>query len=246
MVDFFSGTHFKRRQSIMKKLLLTLAVGLSMLSLPVIAGAATTYDNYSGYTASVTVHGFTLYSTAKAPNPKMKAFADVEKATGTAKNVGSNVEGHFATDGSFFLVAGLLNSHTFIVFRPNDATDAIAPKNGRTVLGNAIIEIFDVSGATLDSSGNLVAPASAGQTCTEHKVVGGGILTANVNPTTHAMVLTMRNLAGAEIASTAFTSSGSPAVWGSGTTTYDSMVTGISISPIKLNLNGAYNGAWWQ
>ena len=98
----------------MKKILLTIVAGMLMLSLPVIASATPGYDNYSGYCASVSFHGFQLYSTAKGATAGMKAFAQTYKATGTAKSGLKNAYGKFYTGTGNYFYAQVQQPTTFI------------------------------------------------------------------------------------------------------------------------------------
>ncbi|MHB8172861.1 MAG: hypothetical protein ACYDFU_00175 [Nitrospirota bacterium] len=247
----------------MKKLLLTLAVGMLMLSLPVIASAAPTLDNYSGYTASVTVRGFTLYSTANGANAGMKAFAKKDTA-GTFATTGNNTYGTF--DSGYLHAQVSLNPTTVIFLTGYNGN---APKAGRVVRANAYYAIYHVESGdmTIGSDGNPVAPTSAGLTATFDYIDGSGNVAAVVNPTTHNMTLALRNAtAGRDYTETVqsvidtngdYSSNKSAIVWdfrgyySTGPTyNYNWTVTGVGMSPVRFTPTAGSAGnnfsPWWQ
>ena len=269
----------------MKKILLTLAAGLLILSLPVFASAAAlggntsgpppapsahrpqsigtasvnnntqsirplgtnnnTFDEYSGYTASIAVHGFQLYPTAKGSNAGMKAFNKVMRA-GTFAATGNNVEGYFYTAASDqYDIDVQLNPSTYMEIYYG--WNPIAPKGGNVVLSNAYYVLYSYDGAT-GYGGNMGGSSSPTSTAKEYYSEGSLIVRAAINPATHKMVLTFSKMAADKAYTVDYTSNGSGSWNQPSGNNYTFMITGVDVSPIHLAPTSGYgySAAWWQ
>jgi hypothetical protein len=236
----------------MKKLLLSIAAGIFILSLPIIASATVnnTFDEYSGYTAHITVHGFQSYSTSAGKYAKVKPFAWTEKADTTLtgpKNTWAQMStvNSGGTAGEVFV---WLNAHTVMEII---ITNAIAPANGKVIRANALYLIVHTSGdMTLDSNGSFNTPASVGLTGAEDFLEGGCTITASNNLTTHNMVLSISSATTLTDGTETYTSvSGSPDSWSQTGVIADWVAApAASISPIKLSPTSGfgYSGPWWN
>jgi hypothetical protein len=272
----------------MKKILLSIAAGMLMLALPVIASAAAinvgtifdqyfnhsvhhpqslntqainnnSFDQYSGYTAQITVRGFKLYSTSTGKNAGFKRFSWTEKAN-KAVTGRKNTWAQMSTvnnAGGPSIVYVWLNAHTIMEIV---IANAIAPANGKAVRANAIYLVVRTSGdMTLDSGGNQNIPDGFGLTATQDIIEGSCTITAYNNPTTHNMVLSIATPAAIGDETQTYTSvSGTPYYWNQtgassnwvvAPTGYPSMTSpAVSISPIRLKptSGSGYSGPWWN
>ncbi|MHB8174726.1 MAG: hypothetical protein ACYDFU_09755, partial [Nitrospirota bacterium] len=231
----------------MKKFLLTIAVGMLMLSLPVIASAAViggnSFDEYSGFTASITVHGFKTYSTAAGATAGFKQFSWTEKADKTFSGP-KNTLATMSTTGAPGQLVIRLNAHTLMIIP--EIFNAIAPANGKVIHASAIYIIYHTTGAlTLDSNRSMNIPTSAGLTGAVDFIEGSCTITAYNNPTTHNMVLSIAAPTASLDYTDSYTSvSGTPDAWIStgingnwvaATVGYPRMTApAVSISPIML------------
>ncbi len=249
----------------MKKLLLTLAVGIAMLSLPVFASAAVIggggFDTYSGYTASVVYRGFRTYSTAKGATAGFKHFI-VREFANISTTGPKNTTGVF--EGGVNFISIWLNAHTVVNI---DAPNAVAPPNGRVIKATGAYMLYHTTGAlTLVPYFNGVGhaaqniPASGGLTATEDVIYGSCAITAYNNPKTHAMVLKISAPTAEWDNTDMYTSvAGSPNSWSQTGSNYnmvaatETLVTGddvsnfnaVVISPIRLK-SMSYYGPWWN
>lgn len=144
-------------------------------------------------------------------------------------------------------IVAQLNDHTFMEIV---ILNAIAPANGKAIRADAEYEIFHTTGEmTLNSSGNPNVPASGGLTGAEDFIVGGCIITASNNPTTHNMVLSFGTPIGLADETAMFTSvSGTPDLWNGTGANLNWVAPAVSISPIKLSPTSGlgYSGPWWD
>ena len=199
----------------MKKLLLTIAAGMLILSLPVIASAAAlggnifdlhpgesfrnpqsirpaainsnAFDEYSGYTARISARGFYSYSTSAGKNAGFKRFSWTEKADTT-------LTGPKNTAAEMSTINGTVTGEVVVLFNAHTAMEilignAIGPANGKVIHANALYLIVHSTGdMTLNPNGT---PPSVGLTGAEYYIEGGCTITASINPTTHNMVLSI-------------------------------------------------------
>ncbi len=233
----------------MKKLLLTIAVGMLMLSLPVIASANTLevatstagFTNYSGHAAKITVHGFAAYSTSAGPLAGRKPFSKIFAST---TNTVKNVVGQFYTtlgSSNYFLLEMQINDKAWMEVEGENPVGNNT--KGTSIFTNAEFEIYNTSGgATMTSSNGWNWNYSGTGDVQEFE--GAVTIVVARNPYTGDMVMSFRNPTVSWIGTDTITS-GSIVNWSWNPT---SMVTGINIQPIKLNPSPAtgYAGAWWQ
>ncbi len=238
----------------MKKFLLTLAVGIAMLSLPLTASAVGLTDYYTGNTASITVGGFRLYSTSAGANAGMKQFSWTARAD-TKLTGPQNTQGYFVNNGIYsdYDLTVWLNANTFMEINHGNA---IAAKGGPVII-DGYLKILHTKGATLNSSGNLNLPSSAGLAASEDVIYGSAVMLAQVDAKTHNMILKLENAAIYYADTEKFTSTGSSGSyiwsqtgdnhnWMAAATGYPRMTTpAISVSPMKLTVD-SYVGPWWQ
>ena len=271
----------------MKKLLLTLAAGVLILALPVIASAAglggnifsqyfdhsvshpqsirptgvgiSAFDDYSGYTARITVRGFKSYSTSQGKNAGFKRFAWTERADKTLTGP-KNTWAQMSTvngGGTTGEVLVLLNAHTVLGILLGNA---IAPANGNVIHANALYIIARTTGdLTLDSNLSLSTPASAGLTGAEDVMEGACSITASNNNATHNMVLSIRSATAlADLTETYTSVSGTPDSWSQTGANYNWVTApqadpsyplrAVGVSPIMLKPTSdiGYSGPWWN
>jgi hypothetical protein len=204
----------------MKKLLLTLAAGVFILALPVIASAATGFNQYSGYCAKLSFHGFQMYSSA-AHGLKAKPFHWT--ATNPAGMAGpKNVVAQFTTTsgGQGFSVDLLINDNTWMEISNADwgygnKNNPIATTSkGREIIANAYFYVEHVGGGMTvvnTPSGynynggnpdypygaginNLVNPSDTSATGTEDYEEGACTVVMTRNPTTGVLTVTLGNI----------------------------------------------------
>ncbi len=244
----------------MKKLLLTLVLGMVMLSLPAIASATLIgvggFDDYSGFTASVTVNGFRTYSTAAGATAGFRQFSWTEKAD--RKLTGpENTTGIF--NGVVNFISIWLNAHTIIQI---DAANAIAPANGKVIKATGGYMIYHTTGAmTITPNTGLYGPPAFGNattvdglTGTMSDIYGSCTITAeNGLPYTHNMVLSIASPTAEFDVTAMYTSSGGSwnqtgynTSWVAATVGYPRMTSpAASISPITLK-STSYSSPWWN
>ncbi|MHB8173791.1 MAG: hypothetical protein ACYDFU_04965 [Nitrospirota bacterium] len=232
----------------MKKLLLTIAVGMLMLSLPVIASANTLevatstagFTNYSGHAASITIHGFSAYTTSAGLTGR-KPFSKIFAST---TNTVKNTWGYFDTisiGNNYFQFETQLNSTTWMEI---DGENPISNPNGTSIFTNAEFEIYNTSGGAAITSSDGWNWSYSGNGDLRY-LYGAATIVVARNPYTGNLVMSFKNPVVSWIA-TATVTSGSPSGWLYWNPTF--IVTGINIQPIKLNPSPAtgYAGAWWQ
>ncbi len=248
----------------MKKLLLTLAVGIAMLSLPVIASAETVtnnngYTNYSGACASVVYRGFTMYSTVKGANTGMKAFTVSESAD--KKLTGPlNAVGQFYTasgDENYFQVNAWINDTTVLEI---DGENPIST-NGSAIISNAEFYIYRTTGgATLTApliAGQWVAPwynMSLSGTGSVIYIYGNALAEIARNTTTGAMTVSLTNSTASWITIYPVTSGSlsgndiyNPAYIIAPTGPARMTLPAVSFAPIVLKpAASGYAGSWWD
>ena len=127
----------------MKKLLLTLAAGMLILALPVIASAAVTFTEYSGHAAKISLQGFAQYSTAAGKHYGHiggPGWAQTAKTT-TAKNTIGRFD--WDSDG-YFEMEMQLNDNTWMEIEGENPVKT--SKNSNTTVSNVEFEIWETRG----------------------------------------------------------------------------------------------------
>jgi hypothetical protein len=134
----------------MKKLLLTLAAGMLILALPVIASAQITFTEYSGHAAKISLTGFARYSTAAGVtygHVGGSRWAQTAKTT-TAKNVIGRFD--WDSDG-YFEMEMQLNDNTWMEIEGENPVKTA--KKSNTIISNVEFEIWETgNGATITST----------------------------------------------------------------------------------------------
>ena len=131
----------------MKKLLLTLAAGVLILALPVIASAQVTFTEYSGHAAKIGLTGFARYSSATGVTYGHvgSGWAQTAKTT-TAKNTIGRFD--WNSDG-YFEIEMQLNDNTWMEIEGQNPVKI--SKNSNTTISNVEFEIWETTGATITS-----------------------------------------------------------------------------------------------
>ncbi len=237
----------------MKKLLLTLAVGLSMLSLPVIAGAAQQqFIDYSGFTGHVVVRGMYEY-TNLGGTKVLRPFFPVRAFGASSKVNNTNIRAYAVPGDQTFDLTAMLNSATVLAvsadnnnYNNGTLTSFIAPGSGKYVMGNgSFILYYNPKGATTQAIYNSynysvgTHPYKAGLTASLDILDGNCLLVGSNNPNTNTSVMTMVNPAVSngisEVMFAGYSTAGGQA-WRNYSSAYlPYAVTNVNISPIKFH-----------
>ena len=257
----------------MKKFLLTLAVGIAMLSLPVIASAApipTTMINYSGLTTHVIVHGIEEGKNVLGKKTLKPFFPLTAYAASKANNTVLTTD----TSSKSFSLTAWLNSATELALGVDNgnfgvshgayqgtsgSNNLIAPWTGRSVLGNGWFTIsYNITGDTLANIQNIDIYGKAphpGYKAQYDYIYGDCILVMSVVPKTGAVVMKTVNPTPEQVVRNKYASYST--LTNGVFYTYSSiylpyMVNNVNVSPIKLTKRPVWKGYtsvpgnWWN